>query len=102
MVKYPCHIRLQRKVNLCQIRGVYDMFNSRLTTMEYRAVARSMDRHRRQFSIRPFNAYLSGTLCRNFRLLFVVTPAFFLASISYSFSSSFSLHSYWTRLVGLG
>ena len=36
------------------------MFNSRLTTMEYRAVARSMDRHRRHFSIRPFNAYLSG------------------------------------------
>ena len=35
------------------------MFNSRLTTMEYRAVARSMDRHRRHFSIRPFNAYLS-------------------------------------------
>ena len=32
------------------------MFNSRLTTMEYRAVARSMDRHRRHFSIRPFNA----------------------------------------------
>ena len=37
------------------------MFNSRLTTMEYRAVARSMDRHRRHFSIRPFNACLSGT-----------------------------------------
>lgn len=34
------------------------MFNSRLTTMEYRAVARSMDRHRRHFSIRPFNAAL--------------------------------------------
>ena len=51
------------------------MFNSRLTTMEYRAVARSMDRHRRHFSIRPFNACLSGTLCRSFRLLFVGTPA---------------------------
>ena len=38
------------------------MFNSRLTTMEYRAVARSMDRHRRHFSIRPFNAYLSGSM----------------------------------------
>ena len=40
------------------------MFNSRLTTMEYRAVARSMDRHRRHFSIRPFNAYLSFAFCR--------------------------------------
>ncbi|MEW5180938.1 hypothetical protein AB1Y32_15675, partial [Escherichia coli] len=27
-----------------------------------------MDRHRRHFSIRPFNAYLSGSLCRTFRL----------------------------------
>ncbi|ENU2468967.1 protein YoaL, partial [Escherichia coli] len=25
-----------------------------------------MDRHRRHFSIRPFNACLSGTLCRTF------------------------------------
>ncbi|EFJ66292.1 hypothetical protein HMPREF9547_02496 [Escherichia coli MS 175-1] len=84
---------MQRKVNLCQIRGVSDMFNSRLTTMEYRAVARSMDRHRRHFSIRPFNACLSGTLCRTFRLHFVVTPALFLASNSYSLSRSLSWNS---------
>lgn len=69
------------------------MFNSRLTTMEYRAVARSMDRHRRHFSIRPFNACLSGSLCRNFRLHFVVTPALFLASNSYSLSRSLSWNS---------
>ena len=68
------------------------MFNSRLTTMEYRAVARSMDRHRRHFSIRPFNAYLSA-LCRTFRLHFVVTPALFLASNSYSLSRSLSWNS---------
>ena len=30
------------------------MFNSRLTTMEYRAVARSMDRHRRLFAFARF------------------------------------------------
>ena len=69
------------------------MFTPGLTTMEYRAVARSMDRHRRHFSIRPFNAYLSGSLCRTFRLHFVVTPALFLASNSYSLSRSLSWNS---------
>ncbi len=81
------------------------MFNSRLTTMEYRAVARSMDRHRRHFSIRPFNAYLSGSLCRTFRLHFVVTPALFLASNSYSLSRSLSWNfngpSIWAGLLTL-
>lgn len=58
------------------------MFNSRLTTMEYRAVARSMDRHRRHFSIRPFNAYLSGSLCRTFRCIL-----------------SLRLHYFWRRIA---
>ncbi|HHQ8964792.1 TPA: protein YoaL [Escherichia coli] len=56
-----------------------------------------MDRHRRHFSIRPFNACLSGSLCRtfrlHFRLHFVVTPALFLASNSYSLSRSLSWNS---------
>ncbi|AUT26251.1 hypothetical protein DWS23_03285 [Escherichia coli] len=69
------------------------MFNSRLTTKEYRAAARSMDRHRRHFSIRPFSACLSGTFCRTFCLHFVVTPALFLAPNSYSLSRSLSWNS---------
>ncbi|ENW8978477.1 hypothetical protein EJF13_RS02665 [Escherichia coli] len=52
-----------------------------------------MDRHRRHFSIRPFNACFSGTLCRTFRLPFVVTPALFLAPNSYSLSRSLSWNS---------
>ncbi|MFV2854644.1 protein YoaL [Escherichia coli] len=52
-----------------------------------------MDRHRRHFSIRTFNACLSGTLCRTFRLNFVVTPALFLSSNSYSVSRSLSWNS---------
>ncbi|AUS65755.1 hypothetical protein CXP54_09105 [Escherichia albertii] len=69
------------------------MFNSRLTTMEYRATARSMDRHRRHFSYRPSDACLSGILCRTFCLHLVVTPALFLAPNSYSLSRSLSWNS---------
>lgn len=58
------------------------MFNSRLTTMEYRAVARSMDRHRRHFSIRPFNAYLSG---------FYAAPFVCILSLR--------LHYFWRRIA---
>ncbi|MEC9496037.1 MULTISPECIES: protein YoaL [Escherichia] len=52
-----------------------------------------MDRHRRHFSIRPNSACLIGIFCRTFCLYFLVSPALFLASISYSLSRSLSWNS---------
>lgn len=58
------------------------MFNSRLTTMEYRAVARSMDRHRRHFSIRP------------------LTPTFLaLYAAPFVCILSLRLHYFWRRIA---
>ncbi|EOC1854239.1 protein YoaL [Escherichia coli] len=52
-----------------------------------------MDRHRRHFSIRPYSACFTGIFCRTFYLYFFVSPALFLAPISYSFSRSLSWNS---------
>lgn len=58
------------------------MFNSRLTTMEYRAVARSMDRHRRHFSIS------------------LLTPTFLaLYAAPFVCILSLRLHYFWRRIA---
>ncbi len=58
------------------------MFNSRLTIMEYRAVARSMDRHRRHFSIS------------------LLTPAFLaLYAAPFVCILSLRLHYFWRRIA---
>ena len=66
------------------------MFNSRLTTMEYRAVARSMDRHRRHFTFRPYQACQIGTFCHKFSLHIALTPEILSAQFGHSLSRSLS------------
>ena len=69
------------------------MFNSRLTTMEYRAVARSMDRHRRHFTFRPYQACQIGTFCHKFSLHIALTPEILSAQFGHSLSRSLSWNS---------
>ncbi|WP_420704054.1 protein YoaL [Citrobacter amalonaticus] len=86
-VKYLCYNSLQRKVNLCQKHVVSVMFTLCLTYQEYRALARSMDRHRRHFILRPHRACPSGMSCHAFCLHNV------LSTVNPSFSRSLSWNS---------
>ncbi|WP_458021964.1 protein YoaL [Kosakonia sp. BK9b] len=65
------------------------MFILRLISQEYRALAHSMDRHRRQFTFRPFCAAQSGVF-RHFPNTFdVITPVLNRTPFRYSLSRSF-------------
>ncbi|AVE59383.1 hypothetical protein CEP66_24700 [Citrobacter koseri] len=86
-VKYPCNISLQRKVNLCQKDIVSVMFSFRLISKEYRAVARRMDRHRRHFTLRPYQACLSGSFGRNLNSHIAFSPVRYSLSRSLSWNS---------------
>ena len=78
------------------------MFNSCLTTMEYRGSSPQYGSSPTSFQHQALlTPVFLALLCRTFRLHFVVTPALFLASNSYSLSRSLSWN-LWTPRFGRG
>ncbi|ATX92905.1 protein YoaL [Citrobacter portucalensis] len=66
------------------------MFSICLITQEYRAVAHHMDRHRRHFTFRPYQACQIGTFCHEFSLHIALTPEILSAQFGHSLSRSLS------------
>ncbi|AVH82019.1 MULTISPECIES: protein YoaL [Citrobacter] len=69
------------------------MFSICLITQEYRAVAHHMDRHRRHFTFRPYQACQFGTFCHKLYLHIALTPEMFRAQFDHSLSRSLSWNS---------